>query len=208
MKQLIMLFLAHFMVVVLSSCAATPATSERIELPSTPVGLKDQNIHSEPNTLAGSLISFASFVAMTAASGGMVTFIPLPRPKDAKVLFQLTTPGQAPDNAEELFTISLHEGSGDTEDKATIDLITTLNKWGKRCTNYFSQNVIVKNEVTLIQFESLNCIRPGYLYSLSRFLKGEDGVYQIVYTSRKKAPEGIDFELWIERLSQARVVKE
>jgi len=205
MKLLNMLFLAHFMVAVLSGCATTPATNERIELPSVPDGLEDQNIHSESNTLAG---SFMLSLAMTAAFGGKIIFIPLHRPKDSKVLFQLTTPGQTPDKADELFTISLHEGSGDTEDQAMTDVVNAFNKLSKRCAEQPTRTFIEKNGVTLIQYESLNCIRPGYLYSLNRFLKGKNGMYHIVYVSKKKAPEGVDLELWVERLFQARVVEE
>lgn len=182
--------------------ASSNAFAEQIVLPSSPEGLEGQKIHSESNALAGSLISS---LAMTAASGGKAIFIPLPPLKEAKVLFQLATPGQTPDKADELLTITLHEDSGDTEGQATTDLVTALNK---HCTDQPAQKFTAKNGITLVQRESLNCIRPGYLYSLTRFLKGKDGVYQIVYISRKKAPEGIDFELWVERLSQARVVQE
>src|SRR2546423_6817066 len=171
--------------------ASSNALAERIELPSVPAGLEGREVHAESNTLIGSLL--ASF-AMTAGSGGKAIFFPLARPKDAKVLFQLTTPGQTADKADEVFTISLHERSGDTEDQATTDLVQALNKL---CPDYPARKVTARNGVTLVERESQNCIRPGYRYSLNRFLKGKDGAYQIVYLARKKAPEASDFEVWV-----------
>src|SRR5213078_861042 len=110
--------------------------------------------------------------AMTAASGGKSIFFPISRAKDAKVLFQLATPGQTPDKADEVFTINLHERSGDTEEQATADLVQALNKL---CSDQPARKITAKNDINLVERESQNCIRPGYRYTLNRFLKGNDG---------------------------------
>ncbi len=191
---------SHTFPILLSLAVASNALAESIELPTFPVGLEGQTVRSEPNAFIEFLIAT---MAVRIASGGKLILFPISGPKDAKVLFKFATPNQTTDTADEVFTIALHERTGDTEDQATSDLVRALNKL---CPEQPARKISTKNGITLVERESQDCLRPGYRYTLNRFLAGNDGVYQIVYLSRKKAPTAIDVEVWAERLSQARVV--
>jgi hypothetical protein len=76
----------------------------------------------------------------------------------------------------------------------------------KLCPNFPAKLVDMPNGITLIERESTDCIQPGYRLTLSRYLKGADGLYQIVYLARHEKPTEARVAAWRFRLSEAKVV--
>jgi hypothetical protein len=185
--------------IVCASLLGNVAHAERIEIPIPQSLVGAPPSEGDKSLLASIIVS----VAATAAGGGKLIVFPLIGPRDAPVKFQAFTPGQSPETADESFRIVVHSGSRDelaVTEKLAKDL-TTL------CPKFPPKLATMPNGATLLERESTDCTVPGYRYTVNRYLKGAEGMYQLVYLARRVRPSDTTLEAWRTRLAEAKVVQ-
>lgn len=167
------------------------------------VTLPESNIEEQkvPESKPSIAVPLFASIAATVASGGKVIFFPLLGSRDVPVLYQKTTSGLPLDAADESFRILRHTSSFSDE---RIEAEKTAEGLTRGCPS-FPARVIELNGAFLVERESTDCYKPGYRYTLSRYLKGSEGFYQTVYLARSQPSERIREE-WKTALSNAKVV--
>jgi hypothetical protein len=178
-------------VVVLTSLMALSASpgahAERLELPARPATSPDV----EDRLLNSLLPSTDSTATIELSSHGSLS----------AVVAQRISPHQSYESAEEVFTVLRHDASEREKDEVE-KLLAGLRRI---CPAYPA--TIAKNDTgaLLIERESVDCLRPGHRYTLSRFVRGAHGLYQLSYVARKHVPESTR-AAWRSVLAAARIV--
>jgi hypothetical protein len=204
------LFMRIFFVVslIITLFFAEPSRAERVELP-LPVTLEQSALPDQPNSLWPAI---AQSLLMTAVSGGKIVYIPLIGSGKISVVFQMSTPGQPPETADEFFRIVRHGKSSDDERARNQDLFKTMTKL---CADYPVTLATMPNGIELIELEKIpmvkekemtNCPPAGYRFSINRFLIGADADYQAIYVARKERPSDEALLAWRTRMSEAKIV--
>jgi len=172
--------------------------AEQVEIP-LPKTLEEKAPSKEPNALWPALVGS---VLATVASGGKAVYFPLLGPRDAPILFRMTTPGQSPEKADESFTIARLDKIGDERAEAE----TRAKQLTKICPDFPAKVVEMPNGKIIVERESTNCLQPGYRLTINRTLKGADGAYQVVYLARRVKPPDEVLQEWRVRISEAKLV--
>lgn len=186
---------SRFVLLTIAVLYAGLGGAARIELPIPPSAEEKQSRDGLWPALVASLAG--------TGAGGKVVLFPLEGPRDQATLFQASTPGQDPENAEESLRVVRHNKANGDERAESAQLFNDLSML---CRNFPVRMVKMPNGTVLVEHESTNCIKRGYRVTVSRFLKGADGqMYQAVYLARRNRPSDSSLELWRNRLAEAKV---
>jgi hypothetical protein len=169
----------------LAAFAATLAAAERIALPqaTTPDRAPEHGIWP---SVRGSLEAGADGMALFPSRSGAA-------------IFEAATPNQA--QPAESFRILRSTESGD--ERAAAE--RTASGLTKVCPK-FPAKVTERAGALIVERESTDCIQPGYRYTMSRYMKGADGMYQVVYLARGVTPPEDVLEAWRDRIARLRLV--
>lgn len=178
-------------------CACASARAERIELP-LPPELSEHTASKPSDSLWGALVTS---VVATIATGGKAVLIS-PARGDAPIVFAAVAPGEDRDSAVESFRISRNPLSAGKDERVLAEELA--HGLTKVCPG-FPARVVSADGAVLVERASTNCLRPGYRYNLSRYVRGQDGDYLLVYLARKEQPPEHLLE-WQRRLGAAVVV--